>query len=676
MPYANLPESLWEKMDRCVDSVMQKQGVEKERAIAICHAQLAPEKALDINDDMLIGYGDAVKALGNGKIGGYLVRFGTPDAPDMEGEYFTKDTDFDLVDGERTSIYYHHGQDHTLERRKLGEGMLKIDEVGVWVEGQLALRDRYEQAIYRMAEAGKQSWSSGTAPHLVEREFPAEKATWIKRWPLRLDASITPTPAEPSTRVLTLKAYKGLDFEPLQVTQPQEDVRTPSAVTATKSDRPQQINRRYKTMDKRNIKPFANGFAVYESDGETIVSIHPTQDDATKALADGSKPDWLKAVELMQGMYEKNQQEFLKAFQAASASKQPGLFATGPEATVAGKYTFRDFLVAERMKDAKALKAMGSEYDEWEGTKVLGDQTGAAGGFLVPTQFLADLIRINPETEIVWPTADKINMTSRTVQVPGLDTTGSTAGQSNTMGGVFVQWNETGTYKAETEPQFTQIELVAHEISAYTEIKDALLQDSAISLAPLLTNLFRQSLMFYTDEAFLDGTGVGQPQGIVTAPGTLVLVRDTANHIVYEDIKNMFMHLMPQALSGAFWTINQFCMTELMDMEDTEGHLIWQPDARSGIPGTIFGLPVRWTEKTPTLGSQGDIILMSPSWYYIGQRQGVSIASSEHYKFRYNQTAYRCVMRVDGQEKLPAPVYAKGGTNQTSPFVVLGAGAS
>lgn len=37
MPYANVPEEKWEAMDRCVESVMEKDGVSKDKAIAICH---------------------------------------------------------------------------------------------------------------------------------------------------------------------------------------------------------------------------------------------------------------------------------------------------------------------------------------------------------------------------------------------------------------------------------------------------------------------------------------------------------------------------------------------------------------------------------------------------------------------------------------------------------------
>lgn len=43
MPYSNVPESKWEAMDSCVESVMKKQGVEKERAIAICHSTIVGE---------------------------------------------------------------------------------------------------------------------------------------------------------------------------------------------------------------------------------------------------------------------------------------------------------------------------------------------------------------------------------------------------------------------------------------------------------------------------------------------------------------------------------------------------------------------------------------------------------------------------------------------------------
>ena len=158
--------------------------------------------------DTLLAIGGAIKALGDGRVAGYLVRYTSAEAPDLTGDYFSPDTDFDAEDGDRVTVYYGHGFDPVLKHRKLGKGTLRFDDVGVWVEAQLQMRDEYERAIYAMAEAGKLGWSSGTLPNLVEREDEG-KAARITHWPLGKDASLTPTPAAGlvATQVLPLKAW-------------------------------------------------------------------------------------------------------------------------------------------------------------------------------------------------------------------------------------------------------------------------------------------------------------------------------------------------------------------------------------------------------------------------------------------------------------------------------------
>ena len=106
------------------------------------------------NSETVVWYGGEVKALDDsGKIGGYLVRFSTAQDPDLSGDYFTKSTDFGPI--KSSPILYHHGMDSTLKGTRLGLGELKTDDVGVWLEGQLELRDEYEKAIFNMAKAGK-----------------------------------------------------------------------------------------------------------------------------------------------------------------------------------------------------------------------------------------------------------------------------------------------------------------------------------------------------------------------------------------------------------------------------------------------------------------------------------------------------------------------------------------
>ena len=161
-----------------------------------------------MTDETLLAFGGPLKALGDGRVAGYLVRYTSADEPDLTGDYFDALTDFDAEDGDRVTVYYGHGFDPVLKHRKLGKGTLRFDDVGVWVEAQLAMRDEYERAIYGLAEAGKLGWSSGTLPNLVEREDEG-KAQRITHWPLGKDASLTPTPAAGlvATQVLPLKAW-------------------------------------------------------------------------------------------------------------------------------------------------------------------------------------------------------------------------------------------------------------------------------------------------------------------------------------------------------------------------------------------------------------------------------------------------------------------------------------
>ena len=141
--------------------------------------------------------GAALKAAYTGDVEGLLVVFGSPDATDLENEFFTRDTDFGRL--RETPIWLNHAQPIKtaggviLIEEPVGYGALEITDEGVIIRGLLDAKYRYLAQI-----APEMGWSSGTAAHLVMRESVG-KATFIKRWLLGLDASITPTPAEPRT---------------------------------------------------------------------------------------------------------------------------------------------------------------------------------------------------------------------------------------------------------------------------------------------------------------------------------------------------------------------------------------------------------------------------------------------------------------------------------------------
>lgn len=186
--------------------------------------------------DILVSFGGAVKSLddeeeieGEGWVGGYLVKFGDSTKTDLTKfrDYFEDDTDFDVDwTGEvKSTVYFSHGLDKTLRRTRLGikgedqsatKAILGKDGVGVWIKHQLDLRNEYERAIHDLVKKGKLGWSSGTAIHLVGRERDPNGAHKITYWPLGLDASLTPIPAEPTNEAMSLKSL----FERLSTIAP------------------------------------------------------------------------------------------------------------------------------------------------------------------------------------------------------------------------------------------------------------------------------------------------------------------------------------------------------------------------------------------------------------------------------------------------------------------------
>lgn len=163
--------------------------------------------------DLLTVYSDAIKSDRLGSVKGYLVRFGSPDATDLEGDYFTPQTDFGfpIKAGERVplNVYYHHGMDKFVGKKSIGTGYVKMDETGLWYEAQLDMADEYGSMIAKLCKQGKMGYSSGAAGHMVERKSVG-KASEITRWCIA-EASITPTPAEYRNSVKSLEEMYGME---------------------------------------------------------------------------------------------------------------------------------------------------------------------------------------------------------------------------------------------------------------------------------------------------------------------------------------------------------------------------------------------------------------------------------------------------------------------------------
>lgn len=187
-----------------------------------------------MKDEKLIAAGGAIKALEGDRIGGYLVLWGDPDTPDLQGEYFTPETDFKLEWFDKRPVLYHHGLDGAIKSESIGViDTITPDDTGLWIEAQLDMHNQWVRAVKELIQRGVLQWSSGSAPNLVETV-----KGWIKTWPI-IEGSTTPSPAEPrGVNVVPLKTYlenllRSTNVEPLASEEPGEPViETPGAIKA------------------------------------------------------------------------------------------------------------------------------------------------------------------------------------------------------------------------------------------------------------------------------------------------------------------------------------------------------------------------------------------------------------------------------------------------------------
>jgi len=581
-------------------------------------------------DDILVFDGSEVKALEGGKVAGYLVRFSTKSDPDLTGDYFTPDTDYGTA--VKTAILYQHGFDPKMKRRKIGEGELRKDEIGVWVEAQLNLRDEYEKAIYDLAAAGKLGWSSGTASHLVERDGDGK----ILAWPLGLDASLTPTPAEPRNSAIPLKSLITSDVE-AAVSDKQDD----NQPTQT----PEQAGKEIE-MEKDEIK------AVIAEEFKGLNLSEMVETAATKAV-DGvlSKLPEVKAA--MNGRIEVTVDEADRPFKSAG------------ENLIAIADYIRNGKVAPRIKGLRAMEtkaALGSN-----------EAVPSQGEFLLEPTITAGLLKPMHEAGVFTQDAQKLPVgpNSNSGWIPGVDETSRAAGSR--WGGVRGYHVAEAASLTASQPKFRKINWELHKIHVLQYATDELLQDAGM-LTAIINQSSAEELDFLANDDILNGIGGDRAVGVLNSGALISVGRTTASEVVHRDIVRMWQRLSPRSKASAKWYINSEVQPQLDELVFTAGTAgIASPYVRYDTNGVmnIYGRPVVETEFSAALGTAGDILLADLGEYLMWEKNAVEAASSIHVQFLTDQTAFRFIYRMDGQTALASALTPYKGSNTQSPFVCL-----
>ena len=582
--------------------------------------------------DTLLAFGGEIKALGDGRVAGYLVRYTSAETPDLTGDYFDANTDFDAEDGDRVTVYYGHGFDPVLKHRKLGKGTLRFDDVGVWVEAQLQMRDEYERAIYAMAEAGKLGWSSGTLPNLVEREDEGE-AKRITHWPLGKDASLTPTPAAGlvATRVLPLKAW--LAEQAVEVKgdgdapnygdmEADNEVSTDTADAAPIPEAGEQpavdVEAKAATVDDTAVEDTQDNVA-----GDT-----PAEDDETmseqnfEALA-------AQLAEIKAALTQ-------PVNPPVPVAKAPAVLTTGrgdsEVKALAAWYKKGDIGGIKHLMESDGSVSLGALKASNDTDMNIG--TAADGGDAVPTGHYQGIIARRNESML----ANMLGI----MNIPGKGTTVNVP-IDNEADGEFVSTNEVSAYDRDA-PAISKVAMTLVKYTKKVELSLELLEDEDSNLLTFLNDFVGRGLakthnaLLLTEAA--TGTKLADFANTSIAAGKLeeMVGNDTLDPYL-DDTASVAWIMRPSTQ----WAINSIVTTDRFytGMENT-------PPRRGG---DLLGYPVHKSIKAAAIGT-GNKSVFFGNWSYMGFREApgltvlrdpYTLAATGQVRFIY---AFRAVYEI------------------------------
>ncbi len=291
------------------------------------------------------------------------------------------------------------------------------------------------------------------------------------------------------------------------------------------------------------------------------------------------------------------------------------------------------------------------------------------GGFLVPQVYQNMFLDAVVEQTILVKRVRKFPMTSDTLNLSGFSGNDHT---STLFGGLMGAWEGELTTATPQTPTARRVSFQAKKLLILTQASNELVAD-ADSYEQILGEALTQTTAWKLDYSMFRGTGAGQPLGIIGANSTISVAAEggqTAGTIWFLNCVKMFARLHPACYNTSIWCINPTCIPALMTMDmhaDTagSGSLVgdsrYEPFKEANGKFTLFGRPVEVTEKLPTVGTVGDIVLVDPTQYGLAMRQEVVVEKSVHAGFTTDSSYYRAKLRADGMPLWADPMTPNAG---------------
>lgn len=311
------------------------------------------------------------------------------------------------------------------------------------------------------------------------------------------------------------------------------------------------------------------------------------------------------------------------------------------------------------------------------------------GGFLVAPEFSREILKRAYLTSAIWQRCLHIPIGSSSFKRPQFDESSRAAGSR--LGGVQMDWDQeassiqprtlAGTNHSQ-KPAFNNIELKANKLTGLLNLTSEVDADSD-GFNTWCQYAMAEEMMFTFENCVVQGTGAGQPEGIMNSPSLITVPAQSGQQpgtVLSQNIYDMIKAFWGASYNstGSIWLYNQQLLGNLAALATIVGvaggqSTLWQWCNSNDNYDRLAGIPALQSEYCSIPGTPGDIILCDLSRYIIATRE-IRQEISIHVLFLSDENCFRFVLRAGGQTVDRSSVTALNGSPpyQTSSFVALG----
>ena len=182
------------------------------------------------------------------------------------------------------------------------------------------------------------------------------------------------------------------------------------------------------------------------------------------------------------------------------------------------------------------------------------------------------------------------------------------------------------------------------KLAAFIKMDEAFIHDAGFDIESHLINRFAKNFGRAEDNAFINGTGIQMPTGILDATNGADVGITTAE-ITYDDVISLYFSLKPEYRRNAVWLMNDETALALRTLKDSAGNYLWRNS-----DDTILGKRVIISEYMPNTESGSKPIAFGDfSYYWVIGRSPVSVKTLSEKFAIHDQIGYHAFEFLDGK---------------------------